>query len=72
MPKPTTPAPTPAHLLPDACYVCGGEPHADASKSGGHNYLSNADAAAYFAAEDRRTRLTETVEARYVRQHRPY
>lgn len=63
---------TPTHLLPNSCYVCGGQPHADHAATGGHNYWSNADARAYFRAEDARLQPAETPEARYVRQHRPY
>jgi hypothetical protein len=59
---------TPAHLAPEACYVCGQSKHPD----GGHPYWSNADADRHFRAEDAKTRLRETPEARYVRQHRPY
>lgn len=45
--------PVPRHLLPQSCYVCGGDPHPDQGPKG-HNYWSNADAEAYFAAEDAR------------------
>ena len=52
----TTPKPVPRHLMPQSCYVCGRDPHGatftDTGK--GHDYWSNADAAAYFAAEDAR------------------
>lgn len=41
---------TPAHLAPDACYVCGGQPHADTTPTGGHRFWSNAAAAAEFKA----------------------
>lgn len=43
--------PTPAHLLPDACHVCGGEEHPNTS---GHNYWSNAEARASESREARR------------------
>lgn len=63
---------TPRHLRPENCYVCGGEPHADRSE---HNFWSNVDAAAHFAAEGRRMAApvystgARTPEAAYVDQH---
>lgn len=63
---------TPAHLRPSACYVCGREEHADATPRG-HRFWSNADASAYFAAEDARlSPRGYNTEAAYVAQHRPY
>jgi hypothetical protein len=65
----------PAHLLPERCYVCGGEPgdtHPDPTPSGGHAFWSNADAAAHFAAEDARLSRPGHAEARYVATYRPY
>jgi hypothetical protein len=65
----------PAHLRPESCYVCGGTEHPPVE--GGHAYWSNADAAAYFRAEDRGRSVrysdgTTSPEANYVNQHRPY
>lgn len=45
---------TPAHLRPEACYVCGAGEHPDTTAKGGHRYWSNAEADLYMAAEDRR------------------
>lgn len=65
------------HLAPDRCYVCGGEKHDDTTAQGGHNFWSNADAAAHFEAEDQKTNVrysngTTTPEANYVAERRPY
>lgn len=46
----TTRQETPRHLLPENCYMCGHAPHAQTPT--GHAFWSNADAAAYFKAED--------------------
>lgn len=69
----------PAHLLPTSCFVCGGGDHgATFTETGkGHNFWSNAEAKAEFAAEDRRTVATysdgtTTPEAHYVAEYRPY
>lgn len=43
--------PTPTHLLPDSCYVCGGAAHPQPTPGKGHDYWSNADAAAEFKAD---------------------
>lgn len=66
---------TPAHLKPDACYVCGHGQHGQSP--GQHPYWSNADAAAEFAAEDAKRTVryangAATPEAAYVAEHRPY
>ena len=60
-----------------ACYVCGYGPHEDYAAKGGHNYWSTADALAEFREYDRRATFrfangTETVEANYVAEYRPY
>lgn len=67
---------TPRHLRADACYVCGGAPH-PGSPGMLHDYWSNADAKAHFAAEDkgrtfRYSNGTTTPEANYVATYRPY
>lgn len=71
-------AETPTHLLPDACYVCGGRPerHRDSTDSP-HRYWSNADALAEARAEDARTVVrysngTTSPEAHYIATERPY
>lgn len=48
-----TSTPTPTHLLPDHCYVCGGAEHPDRAPEG-HNFWSNRDARTYFRAESKR------------------
>lgn len=70
---------TTSHQAPDACFVCGGTDHgATFTETGkGHNFWSNADAKAEFAAADAQTTVrysdgTTTPEANYVAQHRPY
>lgn len=55
MSQQTATKPIPAHLLPTSCYVCGAaELHHDRTAEGGHGFWSNADARAYFEAEDAR------------------
>ncbi|MDZ5076761.1 hypothetical protein [Nesterenkonia sp. HG001] len=60
--------PTPTHLLPDRCYICGDTFHAERRE--GHDFWSNAEADAEFAARDAFT--SGSLEARYVAEHRPY
>lgn len=67
-----TTEPTPSHLLPAACFVCGREKHpaGDPAKYG-HTFWSNADARAEFSAADAgRTFVYSngetTVEGNYV------
>lgn len=55
----------PAHLLPTACYVCGGQPHPTTPL---HAYWSNAQAAVDLAEPQ----TAYSPEAAYVAQHRPY
>ena len=68
----------PVHLLPTSCYVCGSPEGTDHSGNATHDFWSNTDAAAHFAAEDARSRGpvysdgTTTPEAHYVAQTRPY
>lgn len=59
---------------PKTCYVCGGSPHGDTfTETGkGHNYWSEADAEAYFRAEDAKQTHTYSPEAAYVAAYRPY
>lgn len=65
-------ADTPAHLLPDACFVCGGRPEAHReSGSAPHRYWSNADALAEAEAYDARM-VVRSPEAAYVAEYRPY
>lgn len=56
----------PAHLQPQACYVCGAteENHTGT----GHGFWTNAKAAEDFAKEPQGS---SDAEARYVQQHRP-
>lgn len=74
----TTTATIPAHRLPDACYVCGHDAHADATATGGHRYWPNVEAEAELAAEARRqgppvySSGARNAEAAYVAAHRPY
>lgn len=58
----------PAHLRPDACYVCGytEDQHTHTTP---HNFWSNADAAGEFAAQPQGN---SDAEARYVAEYRPY
>ena len=66
---------TPVHLLPTSCHVCGSpEDHGQTfTLTGkGHNFWSNADARAEFAAEDARLSRPGYAEARYVAEYRPY
>lgn len=56
---------TPAHLAPEACYVCGGAAHQPTT----HNYTSNADAEAWFAYQPP---TDYSPEAAYVAEYRPY
>lgn len=68
----TTTTATPRHLRPTSCYVCGGEQHTDGDPAkGGHSFWSNADAHAYFTAEDAK-HVTRSKEAAYVAEYRPY
>lgn len=65
---------TPAHLLPESCYVCGGADHGNTyDRTGkGHNFWANAAAAAYFHLEDQRPLRVvyssgeDTAEGHYV------
>lgn len=54
--------------MPEACYVCGltETEGYHGSKSPRHNYWSNADAAAFFAKEDAKSRYNGSVEHAYV------
>ncbi len=59
------------HLLPAACYVCGGVQHPDGDPVRyGHSYWSNVDAAADFAREDSRLSRLGFAESSYVDQTR--
>lgn len=58
---------TPKHLLPESCYICGGEPHAP----GGHVFESNAEADARIAREPRYQSSYDPAAA-YVAEYRPY
>lgn len=53
---------TPAHLRPEACYVCGASEHADTTAKGGHRYWSNAQADREIRAEARRGGGTDPAE----------
>lgn len=68
-------ATTPAHLAPENCYVCGGEPHEDTATAG-HAFWSNADATKHFTQQRPLTHHYPGGEtspaAAYVAQHRPY
>lgn len=61
----------PAHLAPDACYVCGHGEHEDTTPAGGHRYWSNRDAAREFREADT-GRVARSPEAAYVEEYRPY
>ena len=68
----------PVHLLPSSCHVCGAVEGTDHSGNQTHEFWSNADADAHFAAEDAASRGvqysdgTTTPEAHYVASVRPY
>ena len=64
---------TPAHLRPEACYVCGGGEHTD----GEHTYWSNEAAARELTPDDRVQAVGSDGEtydpaAAYVAEHRSY
>lgn len=67
----------PAHLRPEACFVCGYGKMSH-GKAGQHEFWSNAEARAAAAAEDAKRQPpvyssgARTAEASYVAQHRPY
>lgn len=62
---------TPAHLKPEACYVCGHGEHPDGTANGGHRFWSNTAAEAANAdLFDQPT--VHSPEAAYVAEHRPY
>lgn len=61
---------TPAHLTPNACFVCGEQSHADTTKSGGHKFWANHEANAHFCEPDGQGAYSP--EATYVATHRPY
>jgi hypothetical protein len=70
-------ATTPPHLAGHRCYVCGGEPHADTTASGGHQFWSNAAAVSEFRERDLHSSAVypggvTMPEAAYVAEHRPY
>lgn len=66
----------PVHLLPTSCHICGSaEPHPPTPS---HRFWSNAEAEAYFAAEDARLVSvrypdgTTDPAAHCVNTYRPY
>lgn len=61
-------AETPAHLRPEACYVCGAAENQHTATTR-HTFWSNADADKDFAAEPQGN---SDAEARYVEEYRPY
>ncbi len=63
---------TATHLLPDHCFVCGGEKHAKTGRENGHAFESNADAKAHFAREAARLGTDYDPYAAYVAEYRPY